>query len=65
MRSFVNGVAAGLVLASAADAPCNRPLVMHGMADDNVLFTRTTQLIKELVAARNLGAESRCRVASP
>jgi dipeptidyl-peptidase-4 len=29
----------------------DRLLVMHGMADDNVLFTHTTLLIKELVAA--------------
>ncbi len=32
----------------------DRLLVMHGMADDNVLFTHTTLLIKELVAAGRL-----------
>ncbi|MSQ91991.1 MAG: S9 family peptidase [Gammaproteobacteria bacterium] len=34
-----------------AGALRDRLLVMHGMADDNVLFTHTTLLIKELVAA--------------
>ena len=34
-----------------APALRDRLLVMHGMADDNVLFTHTTLLIKELVAA--------------
>ncbi|MGB5131666.1 MAG: S9 family peptidase [Steroidobacteraceae bacterium] len=33
-----------------AGALRDRLLVMHGMADDNVLFTNTTRLIKELVA---------------
>jgi dipeptidyl-peptidase-4 len=33
-----------------AGALRDRLLVMHGMADDNVLFTHTTLLIKELVA---------------
>jgi dipeptidyl-peptidase-4 len=34
-----------------AGALRDRLLVMHGMADDNVLFTHTTLLIKHLVAA--------------
>ena len=34
-----------------AGALRDRLLVMHGMADDNVLFTHSTLLIKELVAA--------------
>ena len=37
-----------------AGALRDRLLVMHGMADDNVLFTHTTLLIKELVAAGRL-----------